>query len=452
MSQVTMVLVGAGLRGMTYARHALATGAGRVVAVAEPDPRRRARAAEEFGVPPERVYADWSEVVAAGKSADACVIATQDRSHTEPAVALADLGYHILLEKPMATSEDEAAAIADAARRNGILLAVCHVLRYTPYTRLLKRLLADGRIGGLVSVQHLEPVGWWHHAHSFVRGNWRRQDTSAPMLLTKSCHDIDWLVHLFGDTPRKIGSFGSLTHFRPEGAPAGATDRCLDCPLEPDCPYSAKRLYLGCLGDPEREFWPLSAVTDEHTEAGVLDALRDGPYGRCVYACDNDVVDHQVVTMEFESGATCSFTMSAFTPMEQRRTRLLGTHGFIDGDGSTLRLVDFRDGSEEIIDTRTSATGNPGPSSEDGHGGGDEALTDAFLSAVATGDASLLLSDAAESLATHRVVWAAERARVAGTVVEVDVHDDDHAPTAGTAGTVRSAAGGPGRLAPRSSP
>ncbi|WP_326613736.1 Gfo/Idh/MocA family oxidoreductase [Streptomyces scopuliridis] len=447
MSQVTMVLVGAGLRGVTYARRALATGAGQVVAVAEPDPRRRARAAEEFRVPPERVYADWSEVAAAGRLADACVIATQDRLHTEPAVALADLGYHLLLEKPMATSEDEATAIADAARRNDILLAVCHVLRYTPYTRLLKRLLDGGRIGGLVSVQHLEPVGWWHHAHSFVRGNWRRQDTSAPMLLTKSCHDIDWLVHLFGRTPRKVASFGSLTHFRPEGAPAGATGRCLDCPLETGCPYSAKRLYLGCLGDPDQEFWPLSAVTDDHTETGVLDALRTGPYGRCVYACDNDVVDHQVVSMEFDSGATCSFTMSAFTPMEQRRTRLLGTHGFIDGDGSTLRLVDFRDGSEETIDTRTSATGSPGPSPEDGHGGGDEALTDAFLTAVAAGDASLLLSDAAESLATHRVVWAAEQARVTGTVVELDVRDD-----AAAVGRVRSADGGAARLAPRSSP
>ncbi|MFD8919350.1 Gfo/Idh/MocA family protein [Streptomyces sp. NPDC055037] len=448
MSQVTVVLVGAGLRGMTYARRALATGAGRVVAVAEPDPRRRARAAEEFGVPPERVYADWSDVAAAGKLADACVIATQDRLHTEPAVALADLGYHILLEKPMATGEDEAAAIADAARRNDILLAVCHVLRYTPYTRLLKRLLDSGRIGGLVSVQHLEPVGWWHHAHSFVRGNWRRQDTSAPMLLTKSCHDIDWLVHLFGRTPRKVSSFGGLTHFRPEGAPAGAAGRCLDCPLEKDCPYSAKRLYLGCLGDPDQEFWPLSAVTDDHTETGVLDALRTGPYGRCVYACDNDVVDHQVVGMEFDSGATCSFTMSAFTPMEQRRTRLLGTHGFIDGDGNTLRLVDFRDGSEETIDTSTRATaGSPGPSPEDGHGGGDEALTDAFLTAVAAGDASLLLSDAAESLASHRVVWAAERARVTGTVVELDERDD----VASAAG-VRNGDGGAPRVAPRSSP
>ncbi|MEV0380341.1 Gfo/Idh/MocA family oxidoreductase [Nonomuraea sp. NPDC050643] len=413
MTEVTLAVVGGGLRGLTYARRAHATGAGRVVAVAEPDPGRRAAFAAEFGIPPEGEHLGWKELAAAGRVADAAVIATHDQLHTGPAVTMADLGYHILLEKPMATSERESARIADAARRNGIMLAVCHVLRYTPYTRVVRGLLDGGRIGRLVSVQHLEPVGWWHQAHSFVRGHWRRQDTSAPMLLAKACHDIDWLVHLFGRPPTKISSFGSLSHFRAEERPAPAADRCLDCPLEPSCPYSAKRLYLGCLGDPDSEFWPLSAVTPGRTEAEVLEALRTGPYGRCVYACDNDVVDHQEVVMEFDDGATCSFTMSAFTPMEHRRTRLFGTHGYIDGDGSTLRLVDFRTGEEEVVET----AGEGGPSAADGHGGGDEGLTDAFLAAVASGDASLLRSDAAESLMTHRVVWAAERARLTGSVV-----------------------------------
>ncbi|MFC1432548.1 Gfo/Idh/MocA family protein [Streptacidiphilus sp. N1-3] len=415
MPRVTLALVGAGLRGQSYARRAQSTGAGQVVAVAEPDPARRAAAAREFGIPPDRAFAGWAELAAEGRLADAAIIATQDRQHTGPTVRLADLGYHVLLEKPMATDEGEAAVIAEAAERNKTMLAVCHVLRYTPYTKALKSLLDEGRIGRLVSVEHLEPVGWWHQAHSFVRGNWRRSDTSAPMLLTKSCHDIDWLVYLFGRSPERVSSFGSLTHFRPEAAPPGAGERCLDCSVENSCPYSAKRLYLDCLGDPDREFWPLSAVTRDHTEQGVLRALRTGPYGRCVYACDNDVVDHQVVTMEFDDGATCSFTMSAFTPMEHRHTRLLGTHGFLDGDGVTLRLVDFRTGAEELLDTRTTA----GASAADGHGGGDEALMDAFLRAVGSQDPALLKSDAAASLASHRVVWAAERARTSGTVVRL---------------------------------
>ncbi|WP_040455983.1 Gfo/Idh/MocA family protein [Kribbella catacumbae] len=409
MASVTLALVGGGLRGQLYARSAVGSSVARVTAIAEPDPGRRSALGAEFAVPADRLYSDWGELADAGRLADAAIIATQDQLHTEPAVRLADLGYHILLEKPMATSEDDAAAIARAAQRNGIILAVCHVLRYTPYTRMLKGLLDSGRIGRLVNVQHLEPVGWWHHAHSFVRGHWRRSDTSAPMLLTKACHDLDWLVHLFGQVPARVSSFGSLTHFRASERPAGAASRCVDCPLEPSCPYSAKRLYLDCLADPGRHFWPLGAVTQERTEAGVLEALRTGPYGRCVYACDNDVVDHQVVNLEFPAGGTCSFTMSAFTPMEHRQTRLLGTHGYLEGNGRTIRLVDFRTGAEELVAV-PEADG-------DGHGGGDQELTASFLRAVETGDPGLLPTDATISLASHRVVWAAERARTTGTVV-----------------------------------
>jgi predicted dehydrogenase len=412
---MNIALVGAGLRGQTYARLATATGQARVVAVAEPDRHRRERAAAEFGIPADRVFADWAELAAAGRLADAAIVATQDRLHRAPAVRLADLGYHLLLEKPMAPTDAEAAEIAAAALRNGIIFAVCHVLRYTPYTRLVKRLLDEGRVGRLISVEHLEPVGWWHQAHSFVRGNWNREDVSGPMLLTKSCHDIDWLVHLFGRLPARVASFGSLTHFRAADRPDGAADRCLDCLVESICPYSAKRLYLNALADPEQHFWPLGAVTAEPTEEAVLHALRTGPYGRCVYACDNDVVDHQVVTMEFADGATCSFTMSAFTPQEHRRTRLMGTHGYLDGDGRSLRYVDFRTGAESVLDSAEAG----GPSASSGHGGGDEGLVEAFLAAVGSNNPALLSSDATQSLATHRVVWAAEEARRRGEVISL---------------------------------
>ena len=415
MPEVTLALVGAGLRGQTYARHAVATGRATVVAVAEPDPLRRAAAVAEFQIKPEQAYASWSSLAASEKLADAAVIATQDRMHRDPAVALAGRGYHILLEKPMAPTEAEAAEITAAAVQAGVIFAVCHVLRYTPYTRMLKRLLADGLIGRLVSVQHLEPVGWWHQAHSFVRGNWRREDESGPMLLTKSCHDIDWLVHIVGATPTRVSSFGSLTHFRPSERPAGAADRCLDCSVESTCPYSAKRFYLACVADPEQHFWPLGAVTPEPTERAVLTALRDGPYGRCVYACDNDVVDHQVVNLEFPAGTTASFTMTAFTPQEHRQTRLMGTHGYLEGNGVTVDYVDFRTGQSSTFDSTTEG----GPSAADGHGGGDEGLTEAFLAAVAAGDPTLLSSNATESLATHRVVWAAERSRHSGETVQL---------------------------------
>ncbi|MEU8121412.1 Gfo/Idh/MocA family oxidoreductase [Spirillospora sp. NPDC049024] len=410
-----IAVAGAGLRGRAYAARIRATGAGRIVAVAEPDPVRRARFAVEHGLPPERAFPGWREMAAAGRLADGVIIATQDAEHAEPAIRFAGLGCHILLEKPMATSEADALRIVDAVERAGVMLAVCHVLRYTAYTRALRALIADGRIGAPVSVQHLEPVGWWHHAHSYVRGNWRRSDESGPMLMTKSCHDVDWLIHVLGEVPARVSSFGRLSHFRPENRPPGAAARCVDCAVEARCPYSAPRLYLSCLGDPAREAWPLGAVTDERTEAGVLRALREGPYGRCVYACDNDVVDHQVVNMEFPSGATGVFTMTAFSPAAPRQTRVFGTSGCLEGDGVRITVRDFVTGGTEIVDPGAA----PGGGAFDGrHDHADDALADAFTAALAGGDPALLSSGPRESLASHRVVWAAERARLDGTIVE----------------------------------
>ena len=408
MTPVALLVVGAGQRGRAYARHAVRSGAGRVVAVAEPDPGRRDRFAREFGLPADRVFDSWAELHGRERLADAAIVATQDRDHEEPAVLLAGQGYHLMLEKPMAPMAGPAARIAEAVQRAGILFAVCHVLRYTPYTDVVKGVLDSGRIGRVVSIQHLEPVGWWHHAHSFVRGPWRDTASSSPMLLAKSCHDIDWLLYLAGQPARRVSSFGGLSHFRPAEKPAGAADVCLDCPVEPDCPYSAKRLYFARLAD-DPDGWPLSVVTPVATEEALVAALRSGPYGRCVYNGDNDVVDHQVVTMELADGATVSFTMTAFTPYEQRKTRIFGTHGYLEGDGARLRVVDFRTGAEQLVEVAESTSAD--------HSGGDQALVDAFLAAVATGDAGLIRSDAATSLAGHRVVWAAEQARLTGTVV-----------------------------------
>lgn len=411
---VTLVVIGAGLRGREYARLAAASGRGRVVAVAEPDPDRRASFAAEHGLAADAVFADWRELGAAGRLADAAIIATQDRMHADPAVLIAGLGYHLLLEKPMAPTEDEARRIADAVSEAGVIGAVCHVLRYTPYSRMVQDLVGSGRLGSLVGVQHLEPVGWWHQAHSFVRGNWRNTAESGPMLLTKSCHDLDWLTYVIGAAPESVASFGGLAHFHPGNRPAGAADRCLDCAVEPSCPYSAPRLYLSRLPSAGgRVTWPLSALTDEPSRAAVLAALREGPYGRCVYDCDNDVVDNQVVAMQYPGGLTATFTMTAFTPMQRRQTRLFGTHGSVEGDGRLLHVTDFRTGATETIDSEGPGKGHAGA----GHDGGDGGLVDAFLAAVAGDDPSRLSSDMATSLASHRVVWAAEQARRTGTVV-----------------------------------
>jgi predicted dehydrogenase len=410
-SNPTVAIIGAGSRGTRYARLLAAAGAS-VVAVAEHNPGRRERVAREHGLAEDHVFSDWVELAKLPRLADAVVISTQDELHRDPAVALAGLGYHLLLEKPMAPHAEDARAIASAAEKAGVMLAVCHVLRYTDYTKKIKELIGSGTIGEIVSLQHLEPIGWWHFAHSYVRGNWRREDQSSSMLLAKACHDLDWISHITGKTPVKVSSFGALTHFRADKKPEGAASNCLDCPVEPTCPYSAPRLYLGCLGDPAREEWPLGPVTDDATPEGVLKALREGPYGRCVYACDNDVVDHQDVSLEYADGTTATASVVAFTQLEHRKTRIFGTHGAIDGDGTQLVVDNFVTGKRDVI-----MVGESGASAADGHGGGDEGLIDAFVQSLRTGDPSHISSGSGDSLDSHEVVWAAEEARKTGQVV-----------------------------------
>lgn len=409
---VRYAIVGAGQRGTGYAawigRH---RDRARVVAVAEPRAYQRDSLAREHGA--EHVFTSWQELAAAPRLADAAIVSTQDAEHVEPAMALARKGYHILVEKPLAPTAEECTTLVDAVTEAGVLFAVCHVMRYRPYTRLVKRLVDEGRLGEIMSVQHLEPVGHWHYAHSYVRGNWRRSDLASFMLLAKSGHDMDWLRHIVGKPIKRVSSFGSLQHFQRSSQPEDAADRCLECAVEPTCPYSAPRLYLGMVRTGQTG-WPVSVLTDEVTEEGVTAALKTGPYGRCVYACDNDVVDHQVVAMEFETGVTATFTMTGFTPSLDRRTQIFGTRGYLDGDGTSVRVHDFTTDT-----TATFEIDNLGHDTEEGHSGGDDGLMEAFTTALETNDASHILSGPAESLESHLAVFAAERARLSGTVEHV---------------------------------
>ncbi|MEA4945048.1 MAG: Gfo/Idh/MocA family oxidoreductase [Propionicimonas sp.] len=410
---VTLAVVGAGNRGQAYADWTLQhPEAARVVAVAEPDPARRERFAASHGLGPDATAADWRELFDRPRVADAVIIATQDRLHTEPAVAFARAGYDVLLEKPLAPTLDECEQVAEAARAGGGIVAACHVLLYTPHTAALREVLASGRIGEIASIQHLEPVGYWHQAHSFVRGNWRRRDESAFMLLAKSCHDIDWLQHIVGRPIRRVSSFGGRFHFGPEHAPVGAAERCVDCRLQDSCEYSAVHIYGDRLSAGD-DGWPVSVVVDPATPASLAEALRTGPYGRCVYHCDNDVVDHQVVSLEFDGGASGVFTMTGFTEYAYRQTRIFGTHGELTTDGRFIDIVEFAGDRRERIDVEAVGDATAGG----GHGGGDEGLMAAFSHAVATRDTSGLYSGIEASLASHRAVFAAERARLESAVI-----------------------------------
>ena len=413
MKPVSLLVVGAGGRGTGYAGYAAEYGdLARVVGVAEPRDFYRSRLVETHDIPAENVFTDWRQAAQRDRFADAVIVATQDNMHTDPAVAFAAKGYHMLLEKPMAPTPGDCRRIVRAVRDSGIIFAVCHVVRYTRYTQELKSLIDAGAVGEIVSMQHLEPVGYWHQAHSFVRGNWRNEAESSFMLLAKSCHDLDWLRYVAGMPCEKLSSFGSLKHFRKEEKPAAAGDsaRCLDCAHEPQCPYSAKKIYLGRL-EQGHTGWPVDVLTPDVTAEGITAALRSGPYGRCVYECDNDVVDNQVVNMQFAGGRTAAFTMTAFNQANNRKTRIFGTLGELYGDGSRIEHFDFLTDRTEEIDTSA-----PDGSILGGHGGGDYGLMHSFVEAVATRDQGKVLSGPDESLETHRMVFAAERARRNGTV------------------------------------
>ncbi|MEJ2863471.1 Gfo/Idh/MocA family protein [Actinomycetospora flava] len=405
---VRVGIVGAGGRGRLHARNVQRAG-GRVTAIAEPVGVRREQLADTHDVPAAARFARWSDLAdrAAGL-VDVVVIATQDHEHADPAVAFAERGVHLICEKPIAPDEPEARRVAEAVRRAGVQFTICHPLPYAPSTRALVAALRAGRIGDLVSVQHLEPVGAWHFAHSYVRGSWRREDLASSLLLAKCSHDIDLLTHLVGDRPARLASFGRLSHFRADRHPEGAAARCLDCAVEPTCPYSAPRLYRSCLGDPDWEHQLLGAVTDVATPEALDAALRDGPYGRCVYLCDNDVVDHQVVAFDFDSGITATHTVTAFSEPAPRQTRVFGTHGAVEADGGELRFHDFRAHPDRAVETVRAGDGRAP------HHEGDEELVATFLRGVADDDPSGNLTGVEEALTSHRIVWAAERARLSG--------------------------------------
>ncbi|BAS27834.1 Gfo/Idh/MocA family protein [Limnochorda pilosa] len=420
---VTVAVIGAGNRGRdAYAGWCLEhPDLARVVAVADPSEERRNELGERHGIPAERRYASWEAVLAQPRLADGVVIATPDRLHVEPALRAMELGYDILLEKPIAPTREEVLRVAEAADRlraeKGGSVTVAHVLRYTPFFSTLKRLLDQGRIGRLVSVQYAENVGYWHFAHSYVRGNWRQAATSSPMILAKSCHDMDMLRWLVGSSWRSLASFGSLVHFRAENAPEGAPARCTDgCPASERCPFDAVRFYVENLED--WTGWPVSVITRDFSREGRLRALRVGPYGRCVYRCDNDVVDHQVASIEFEGGVTAAFTVCGFTEENTRTLKLMGTEGEIRGhlEKGEIEVRSFLPRRDPGSGHETVQVG-PGA----GHAGGDEGLMEAFvrrLEARRAGRApEEALTSLAESLESHMMAFAAEEARVRGAVV-----------------------------------
>jgi len=360
----------------------------------------------------EMRFAGWEEALARPRFADAAIVATPDNNHVQPGLAALAAGYDLLLEKPISKSAAECLAMRDAATASGRRAFVCHVLRYTPFFTELKRILDSGAIGTIVSMDHTEGVGYWHYPHSFVRGNWRREAESSPMILAKCCHDMDILRWLVGADCRAVASFGSLSFFTSSNAPSGAPARCTDgCPASATCPYDAPRYYLTDTGQWAKKILR-KVVAVEASDEAVLAALKTGPYGRCVFRCDNDVVDHQSTILEFEGGATATLTMSAFNP-GGRCIEVMGTRGRIKGDmeANSLETFDFLSGT--ATPTRIDGSGM-------GHMEGDEGIMRDFCAVLRGGPLPGHLSLIDTAIQSHLMSLAAEESRLAGRGIVLD--------------------------------
>lgn len=419
-SPITFAIAGFGDRGSTYASmQDLFPDQMKVVAVADLDPAKVEKARKRYDLPPDRCFSSAEEMLERSKLAEVLVVATMDRQHVDHAIPALRKGYHILLEKPISPELSRCRELLEVARECHGQVIVCHVLRYTAFYNQLKELIDSGRIGNVVSVCANENVGYWHQAHSFVRGNWRNSKETSPMILQKSCHDMDIFTWLLGKKCRSVSSFGGTWLFRPERALEGAALRCLDgCQVKEACPFDAEKIYITSpkTGRARGDSWITSVLSVENTVESTYRALREGPYGRCVYQCDNDVVDHQQTNLLLEDGSTVSFTMCAFTENCYRTFKAMGTRGEIEADTrSNLIHIRVFGQPEEVIDVGRLA------GDLKGHGGGDSGIIRDFLELLRGGVLNGRATTLENSMESHFIALAAEESRLhGGRVVEME--------------------------------
>ena len=417
----SVVLIGAGNRGTGYANIMLNYPEKfKVVAVAEPVKGLRDDIKKKHNLSDEMCFDSWQEVLSKPKMADVVLICTQDNMHYEPAMRAIELGYDILLEKPAAQTAQHCVDMALAAEKKGVKVLVCHVLRYAPFFKKVKEIVMDGTIGDIMSIMHVEAVGNIHQSHSYVRGNWHSEEETTPMLLAKSCHDIDIIQWLLDKPCKKVQSFGGLSYFNKKNAPEGAPVRCIDggCPIEDSCPYNCKKLYY----DDKKNDWFRGACAHNiakdaiPTDEEVMTALKTTDYGLCVYHANNDVVDHQTVNMLFEDDITVTFSMNAFNG-GGRFIHIMGTKAELRAatDGSSpIELKDLITGQKEIIPLAT------GDGIKTGHGGGDAGIVRTlyyYLIGEYTGKS---IPEIRETYYNHMITFAAEKSREEGVVIDFE--------------------------------
>ncbi|MCE7733524.1 MAG: Gfo/Idh/MocA family oxidoreductase [Candidatus Heimdallarchaeota archaeon] len=424
----------------------------KIIAGADPDEEKRKYFSNQFNLENTNLFTSWEQLFDKGKIADIAIITLPDTLHFDPAMAAMKLGYHVLLEKPMATTKEECEILSKTSEEHKRILQICHVLRYTNFYSKINESLKSGLIGDVVNINMMENVSYYHYAHSFIRGNWHNRDKSSPMILAKCSHDLDAMYWFANSKPKLISSFGGLDHFTIDQD--NIPERCTDgCPIENSCLYYAPRIYEEILPllhitaksgkttdkvvakltmkypnlkkiTPFSKInnysgWPVSVITAEKSIEAKRSALENGPYGRCVYKVeDHDVVDHQVVSVLFENNITATLTMHGHSSEEGRFIRIEGTKGTIVGEFLTSHQ------SLEHIDSLTNAKSILYRSAQiDGHGGGDEVLIENFVDLVESTKRNENVqgfTDSSVSLISHLMAFAADKARIDKTVIEFE--------------------------------
>jgi len=461
---ITAALIGAGVRGLEiYGNYALKIpNKLKFVAVAEPEEGRRNKFAKLHNIPKKKCYKNWDDLLSEEKLADVIFICTQDQLHTKPSLQALEKGYDVVLEKPMANNLKECVEIVKKAEETGRKLWVCHVLRYTDFFATIYKIIQKGLLGTLINISHRENIGGFHMAHSYVRGNWCNEEMSSPIILAKCCHDLDLLYWMVNSLPKKLTSFGNLLHFRKENAPKGAPQYCLDgCPIKETCLYYAPRIYidivpitqimqksenkflkiLGRIRQKHKKFltilskiipllkrlrfwqdWPVFplyyGLKENFKDDAKKGILKNSLYGKCVYYCNNNVVDHQIVNIEFENGVTANLIVHGFSPYDGRSLRIDGTNATLIGDfynyGEKIILYDNFSGKKKLVFKKKLkiATGE--------HGGGDIELINEIVKSYSNKVEFKPLTSAKESLESHLMAFAAEESRKKGIVVDME--------------------------------
>lgn len=429
MTMITAIIVGAGHRALAYASLAKQQpDKMKIVGVADPIELRRKMVADEYNLSSEQCFESAEELAAKGKLADAIINGTMDNQHVQTTIPLLEAGYDVLLEKPFAVTEEEVHQLDDVVKKTGRKVMICHVLRYAPFYTECKKRVLNGEIGDIINIQTAEHVSYHHIASCFIRGKWHRKDVcGSSILMAKCCHDLDLLTWFnSGCDPMKVSSFGGLHYFTRDKAPENAGEYCLlDCPIEKECLYSARKHYLD---HPER--WSFYVWTGiEHLENPSIEDkeafLKDknNPYSKCVWKLDNNVADRQAVMVEFADGTIATHNLIGGTSRPMRKIHIIGTkgelHGIMDDNKYYLRGIDTRPGHEysEVeydLNDEGDTTGAFG-----GHGGGDMRLVEDFVSVIEGNEPSISCTALADSINGHLIGMAADRAMEQNVIVEL---------------------------------